>query len=217
MNNEIISIWKKLDVGSVIFNFSCGGDSMNDTDLFVNNKSGNLYVETNENKEDLATLIDYFDSQVYEEVEFYVNSDGHYQGESGIVEITLSDDADDFYYCKSSRSEWCENVTSEVKIELNEDMVKFISDKVLSINGDEGHCHINFKIDCLLTDKEEKLLEELEELILDKLRDFTPKGVYEDLNDDFTFSTFDIETNTGIIIKDNTLYVEVDNSYYCYT
>ena len=223
MEKEIILIWKKLNVGKGIFNFSCGGDSMNDTDLFFEtlvDEDGIIerkIKENKKNKEDLQTLFNYFDSEIYNKVEFYVNSDGDYQGEFGSVEITLLEDGEEFDYSKNSQSEWCESVTSVVKIPLDNEMVKFINEKILNIIGDEGDCQINFKVDCLLSDKEDELLEKLEELVNDELSGFTPEGIDEDINDYYSFTTNEIdEEGNSIKIKDNELYISIDNSYYCY-
>src|ERR1700691_5187239 len=93
---ETIELWNKLKIESCTMKFSCGGDSMNDYSFTF--YGGGKEIESPE-------LKDYFDDAVYKHVEFYVNSDGHYQGEAGTVEITLDDD-DDFSYCKAAQSEY---------------------------------------------------------------------------------------------------------------
>ena len=44
---------------------------------------------------DCPELEDYSDGEIYNQVEFYVNSDGHYQGESGVVRIELNGEEDE--------------------------------------------------------------------------------------------------------------------------
>ena len=109
---EIIKIWKEKNIDHINFNFSCGGDSMNDTSIEIFDKEGELVQD--------GELESYFDDQTYKNVEFYVNSDGHYQGEFGVVEITLNDEEDDFEYSKSASSEWNETCDNEVEIELTD-------------------------------------------------------------------------------------------------
>ena len=99
---KIIKLWKELGVTHIDFEFCCGGDSMNDTTLNIH--KGDEIIENNE-------LETFFDNEVYKRVEFYVNSDGHYQGESGNVLIELNDEGDDFNFMKSAQSEWCERKT----------------------------------------------------------------------------------------------------------
>ena len=84
--NEAIALWKELGITSATMEFSCGGDSMNDYHFtFYNVNSENKEVESSE-------LDSFFDDEVFRNVEFYVNSDGHYIGESGTVEIELDED-----------------------------------------------------------------------------------------------------------------------------
>ena len=96
MAEEIIKLWKEKNIDHVDFNFSCGGDSMNDTEIQIYDKQGNE-VECSE-------ISDHIDSEVYNKVEFYVNSDGHYMGESGTVKVELVEDDEEPYlsYSKSS-------------------------------------------------------------------------------------------------------------------
>jgi hypothetical protein len=205
--NEIIELWKKLDITKGEFIFSCGGDSMNETEFrFWNSK--------NEEVED-SELENYFESEVYEEVDFYEVSDGHYMGEFGTVIIVLEEDDDEpyFSYDKESQSEWEERLSEVMKYELTDDEVKFITEKVQSIVGGEDGQAINYKGDCLLSDEEVELSEKL----LDNL--WNTAGDYEFENADgepqewFVFTT-SIDEEDEIIIEDNKLSVEVQRTYY---
>jgi len=178
---EIIKIWKEKNIDHINFNFSCGGDSMNDTSIEIFDKEGEL-VEDSE-------LEKYFDDQTYKNVEFYVNSDGHYQGEFGVVEITLNDEEDDFKYSKSSSSEWNESYDNNVDIELSDKETKFVADNVLNINGGEDNCQINFKRDFILTNEQEETLKGLEEKISEFARDYVPKDIEGEINDWHSYTT----------------------------
>ncbi len=205
--NEIIELWKKLDITKGEFIFSCGGDSMNETEFkFWNSK--------NEEVED-SELENYFESEVYREVDFYEVSDGHYMGEFGTVIIVLEEDDDEpyFSYDKESQSEYEERLSEVMKYELTDDEVKFITEKVQSIVGGEDGQAINYKGDCLLSDEEVELSEKL----LDNL--WNTAGDYEFENADgepqewFVFTT-SIDEEDEIIIEDNKLSVEVQRTYY---
>jgi len=205
--NEIIELWKKLDITKGEFIFSCGGDSMNETEFKFWN-SENKEVQDSE-------LEGYFESEVYKEVDFYEVSDGHYMGEFGTVIIVLEEDGDEpyFSYDKESQSEWEERLSEVMKYELTDDEVKFITEKVQSIVGGEDGQAVNYKGDCLLSDEEVELSEKL----LDNL--WNTAGDYEFENADgepqewFVFTT-SIDEEDEIIIEDNKLSVEVQRTYY---
>ena len=198
---EIIKLWKELGVEQVNFEFSCGGDSMNDTSITIEGKDGSEI--------DNVELRDYFDDAVYKRVEFYEASDGHYQGEFGNVYITLSDDEDDFDYNKSSKSEWSERVDSEVPVELTDEQMKFIKSKVLNINGDCDSLNVNYKNDCILSDKEEELVDDLENTLLDILRDYSPDTDEGEVGEWFTFTTN--EEGEDIKFIGNSIVVQISN------
>lgn len=198
---EIIKLWKELGVEQVNFEFSCGGDSMNDTSITIEGKDGSEI--------DNVELRDYFDDAVYKRVEFYEASDGHYQGEFGNVYITLSDDEEDFDYNKSSQSEWSERVDSEVPVELTDEQMKFIKSKVLNINGDCDSLNVNYKNDCILSDKEEELVDDLENTLLDILRDYSPDTDEGEVGEWFTFTTN--EEGEDIKFIGNSIVVQISN------
>ena len=201
--NEIVQLWKELNVARINFEFSCGGDSMNDTTITIHGEDD----EEIENE----TLKTYFDNEVYNAVEFYVNSDGHYQGESGYVDITLDEDGETFNYSKYSESEWTETVTTTTKIELTDEQVAFINDKVLNINGSYDEIAVNYKQDCILSDEEEEIAEELERTIQEQLESYSPEQDEGELQEDwFTFTT-NPEGETLKIVG-NGLQVQVNNS-----
>jgi hypothetical protein len=203
---EIIKLWKELKVDYVNFEFSCGGDSMNETSIQIYDEKGSEISCS-----DIET---YIDDNIYRKVEFYEASDGHYMGEAGSVEIRLNDEEDDFDYAKSSQSEWCERITENFEIELTDDEVAFIKSKVLNINGGDGDFSaINYKADCILTDKEEEIVEGLETKLDNECQKYEPNGDY-DCTDWYRFTTN--EQGEEITIKGNNLVVEIEKEYYSY-
>ena len=207
MEKEIVNLWKKLNIDHVNFNFSCGGDSMNETDIEIFDKEGELV----ENQE----LVNYFDRVVYNRVDFYVNSDGHYMGESGTVEITLNEDEDDFYYSKNAQSEWSEHFTGQAIVTLTDEETAFVSEFVDNINGGGDGFTINYKKDFIVTDSQEKLVAELEEKINKVAYDFEPENAQGEASDWITYTTN--EDNEELTLEGNELTLSVSREYYVYT
>jgi hypothetical protein len=199
---EIINLWKELKVDYVNFEFSCGGDSMNDTSIQIYDESGKE-IENSE-------LSNYFDDEVYKQVTFYEASDGHYQGESGNVGIYLSDDEEDFDYSKSSQSEWTERHSSIALVNLSDEEIKFIKEKILNINGSGDAVVLNYKQDCILTDDEEVIANDLEKNISDILDDYEPADDVEgELGSWYIFTTN--EEGEEIKFSENGIYVQMQN------
>jgi hypothetical protein len=202
---RIIQLWKELQITHINFGFSCGGDSMNDTTLNIH--KGEEIIEND-------TISTYFDNEVYNEVNFYEASDGHYMGESGNVLIELEDD--EFIYSKSAEEEWCERVTNEVEIELTDEEIKFVEEFVANINGSEGEgININYKKDFIINEKREELIESIENKISDFCDDYVPEDVGGELNDWYSYNTNE-DTDSELVIKDNNIIVNISNEYYDY-
>lgn len=204
--NEIIELWKKLDIQRCEMEFSCGGDSMNETDF--------TFYDSQDNQVDADELESYFENEVYNQVEFYEVSDGHYMGEFGQVVITLEDEDDEpfFQYDKQAQSEWEEREIEVMKYDLTDSEVKFLTEKVDSIVGGEDGQAINYKTDCVLSDEEEELSEKLLQDIADAANEYDFQDADGEPQDWFTFST---DTGDGEIeIIDNKLSVEVQRSFY---
>lgn len=204
--NEIIELWKKLDIQRCEMEFSCGGDSMNETDF--------TFYDSQDKQVDADELESYFENEVYNQVEFYEVSDGHYMGEFGQVVITLEDEDDEpfFQYDKQSQSEWEEREIEVMKYDLTDSEVKFLTEKVDSIVGGEDGQAINYKTDCVLSDEEEELSEKLLQDIADAANEYDFQDADGEPQDWFTFST---DTGNGEIeIIDNKLSVEVQRSFY---
>jgi len=202
---SVYQLWRELGITHANFEFSCGGDSMNDTNLTLIGANGEQ-VQNNE-------IEDYIDNEIYNRVDFYVNSDGHYMGESGTVEITLEDDDEDFSYCKSSMSEWQESFRSVVPVEFDEKEVNFIKERVLNINGSSDEFALNYKMDCILTDDEEEMVKTIEKKIQETLSRFEPETDNE-VQDWYSFTTNG--EGVEITFNGNELLVQLDNQVYEY-
>jgi len=201
----IIQLWKELEITRIDFQFTCGGDSMNDTTLTI--YKGEEIIENN-------TISTYFNNEVYNAVAFYEASDGHYMGESGNVLIELEDD--EFIYSKWAEEEWCERVTNEVEIELTDEEVKFVEEFVSNINGSEGEgININYKKDFIINEKREELIESIENKISDFCDNYVPEEFGGELNDWYSYNTNE-DTDSELVIKDNNIIVNINNEYYDY-
>ena len=89
---EVIAKMRELGIARVEFEFTCGGDSMNDYDVTLYNKD--------EEQVNSASLRSYFEDETFNHVQFYEASDGHYMGEAGTVHIEFDEDGDEFLYSK---------------------------------------------------------------------------------------------------------------------
>jgi hypothetical protein len=192
--NEAIKLWKELNIDRCEMEFSCGGDSMNDTNFTLYDKEDNE-VESEE-------LADYFENQVYKEVEFYEVSDGHYMGEYGKVEITLEEDDDEpyFSYDKQAMAEWEETFSETMYVELSEKESEVLN-KVSNINGSiwDNEPNVNYKEDCVITDEESQTLKELLEKIGNLSDEFEVEGKGEESEESRSFES-DIELEEGKLL-----------------
>ena len=166
------------------------------------------------------TLSTYFDHEVYNRVEFYVNSDGHYMGENGNVLIELNDEGDEFNYMKSAQSEWCERITSEVEVELTDEEVEFVKEFVRDINGgDSEGANFNYKMDFIINQKRKELIDSIGSKVSEVCDNFTPEIEGDgEVNDWYSYTTNEDDiTDSEVVIKGNKIIVSVSNEYYVYT
>jgi hypothetical protein len=184
--SRIIELWKENNIAEAVFTFTCGGDNMGDTEWAFKNSEGE---DISVNKD----IEDYFDTEVYKAVNFYVDSDGHYNGEAGTVKVELTDDDDEpcFTYDKYAESEYRESYVEVVEVTLTSDEACFIRKYVANMNGgDDATFTLNYKVDFLLTDEDEQIMLGLNESIDKFVCDFEPEGEYEgELNDWHEYTT----------------------------
>lgn len=220
---EALQKFKDLNLEKAVLTFDCGGDSMGNTEWELQKEDGEV-VEDDELKE-------FFDDDVYDKVDFYVNSDGYYNGEAGTVTVTIETDSDDddddedsydeefFSYSKCSMSEYTEQCVNTIEVKLTPAMAVFISEYVSNINGGDNGFTINYKNDFLLTDEQETLIDEIGELIQEDCEQYNPEVDDEDasLEDWFNYTT-NTEDDDELTIKDkNILLVRITNSYTTYS
>jgi len=188
---EAIKLWKELSITECIMEFSCGGDSMNDYSFQFFN--GNKKVESPE-------LDSFFEDEVFKQVEFYVNSDGHYIGEAGEVHIELDDSDEEehtFTYSKSAQAEFSERFSSYGELKLTKKEVEFIKENILNINGGDGEINVNFKRDFILSDEDDVLLEKLK----NKIDDFAVNLEIEGEGDGDASDWYSFTTNIKNLLK----------------
>ena len=188
---EAVSEWKKLGIDNANMEFSCGGDSMSDYSFTFYTKNTSAVTGSPENIEvESEELVLFFDIQIFDDVEFYVNSDGHYIGESGNVVITLNDDEDGFSYDKQSQSEWSESYEETIHIKLSKEEIEFVKNKILNINGGtDGDATFNYKLDCIITDEDEEIIEALGERLSTECDEYEFEEADGEQEDWFSWST----------------------------
>jgi hypothetical protein len=200
---EAVSLWKELNVHHCNCTFYCGGDAMGDTDFTLFDAEDNT-IHSDE-------LIGYLDNEMYNRVDFYVNSDGHYIGESGTVNIELNEDGDDFYFMKSAEAEFNESIESQCIIALSDDEIKFISENVSSIfGGHDERTTLFYKKDFILTDEKVKLIESIIEKIEETTSNFEPEIYDGQLEEWYRFNEGD---DNEIIINGNDIKLFIQNNY----
>jgi hypothetical protein len=209
--NEAIALWKELGITTANMEFSCGGDSMNDYHFSFYN-SENKEVQSGE-------LESFFDDDVFKRVEFYVNSDGHYIGESGNVSIELSEDEEnpDFVYYKNAQAEWSESFTDEVAVELTEKEVEFVRSKVLNLVGSQDGNAINYKGDCILNNEEEQISDTISQKISDVVMNHEFENAEGDEEEWFQYNTDEVDSDVLPKIVGNTLFVSLTKQFLVYT
>lgn len=162
---EMIRIWKECGVREAEFHFDCGGDSMNETHwVFLDSKGETI------DSSSLSAVESQLENDVYDNIQFYEASDGHYLGESGTVNVTLNDEGYGFDMYKSSTEQWNETLSVDEEIDISEELGRLLHKKVASIVSVDGWSMMrglgdterNYKDDCIISDREEELIMEFE-------------------------------------------------------
>lgn len=167
---EVIRIWKECGVHEAEFHFDCGGDSMNETHWLFLNSNGER-IKTSKN---LSVIESQLERDVYDRIQFYEASDGHYLGEAGTVNVTLNDEGNDFDMYKSSTEQWSETLSVDQEIDISEELGRILHKKVESIVSVDGwsmtrglgETERNYKVDCIISDREEELISEFESRLI---------------------------------------------------
>lgn len=114
-----ITIWKDLKIDRLEIEFDCGGDSMGEVNphFYSGEKElGGPEID--------SLWYNYFEDDMYRNVNFYEVSDGHYEGEYGTVKVELNEEERDFTYVKNATAVYDEQQMVIFPIELPE---KFVS------------------------------------------------------------------------------------------
>jgi hypothetical protein len=202
---QAIALWNNKGIVRAEMEFYCGGDEMGDYSF--------TYYNTDDELVECDELYPFFDDDVFKRVEFYVNSDGHYMGESGNVHITLDEDNAEinFYYDKSSESEWNESLTNTLSVTLNEEQINYVKEFVSSFNGgSDESSNFNYSKDFIMTDEHERIEKEIGD-ILD-----TITSEYEPETDNEVGDWFNYQNEEPMFDDDNTLLVEMNNETTIY-
>ena len=201
---DAIKLWKKKKISHAEYDFSCGGDSMNDTEL-------RFYKENKAIKETWG-LSDYFEDEVYKKVEFYVDSSDNYQGESGTVTIGLNEDEDGFEYEKSSTEEWLETYSDVLKVEITEEQARFLEDYIRDMSGGGWRGEdINYKKDFILTEEIEDIIQKLRDEFQNNLEEWAYN------QDELSEESESYETSISIIKEDEKFFIELEVSCQSYS
>jgi hypothetical protein len=212
---KIKALFKKNIIDKIIVDYSAGGDSMND--IYVDS-----FWKEGKEKTSLKSLEKYKEiipELTYSNVSFYVNSDGHYMGESGVVNITYNQEEDELEYNKEGQYEYQEHHSEEVQIKLTKEEGEFYSSFINyifideTVNGENlDDFSVKFKNNFVLSIKNEKLIRG----IIQKYSTALQNTIYEIhcQNEEIANEFFSAD-NTELEINDNNeymLYTEVN--YY---
>lgn len=167
---QIIDEWLENKISKAEFEFSCGGDSMNDTQIYLYDKEGKTIKNNN---------IEYFiDDEIYGRIRFYEASDGHYLGEFGKVIIVLNENKTDFIFEKISSQEFNEEKSVTILIDLTDLEKSFLSENIKLIIGtsetviENSLTNLIWKKDKILTKNDEDIINSIFNKFINKLNNF---------------------------------------------
>jgi hypothetical protein len=174
----MIELFKQHNVGQVVIEFDAGGDQVNTlyvSQIFDENQNDITTPELIKEFEDLADMC-------FGRVDFYANSDGHYQGEYGqiIVEVITENGEEDLEFSKCSTSTYNETHEENFKADgvLTQNLIDFCKENVeeILLDSDSTKVVANYSKDIILTEEIEEILEEifdqLDEFLTELIRKF---------------------------------------------
>lgn len=210
MNSEKVGMevavqcWKDLKINHCIMDFSCGGDEMQDFDF--------VFYGEYENVLPSDTLNDFFKVEVFEKVDFYVNSSDEYIGEFGTVRIELNEKQADFEYTKSTTSELTERITESFVLQLTDEEFNIFRDKIKDINGEGRSVYFNYKSDCIISDDEISILEKFER----KIKNFVTDAIIENEHgeQEEESENFECDVEDTLNTEEKTIDILVSRSFY---
>jgi len=203
---QAIALWNNNGIVRAEMEFYCGGDEMGDYSF--------VYFNADDEIVECCDLDDFFDKAVFDRVDFYVNSDGHYMGESGTVHIELNTDEEEIYftYSKSAQSEWQETITNTLTIHLTDEQIAYLKEYVRSFNGgSDENVNFNYSKDFIMTDEHERIEKEIATILEETTNDYEPETDNE-LNEWYNY-----QNEEPMFNEHNELLVEMNNEVYVYT
>ena len=199
-----VQCWKDLKINHCIMDFSCGGDEMQDFDFVFYGEYENVLLSD--------TLNDFFKVEVFEKVDFYVNSSDEYIGEFGTVRIELNEKQADFEYTKSTTSELSERITESFVLQLTDEEFNIFRDKIKDINGEGRSVYFNYKSDCIISDDEISILEKFERKIKNFITDVIIENEHGEPEEESENFECDIEDTLNS--EEKTIDILVSRSFY---
>lgn len=184
--------------------FSCGGDEMQDFDF--------VFYGEHENVLPSDTLNDFFKVEVFEKVDFYVNSSDEYIGEFGTVRIELNEKQADFEYTKSTTSELSERITESFALQLTAEEFNIFRDKIKDINGEGRSVYFNYKSDCIISDDEISILEKFERKIKNFITDVIIENEHGEPEEES--ENFECDVEDTLNTEEKTIDILVSRSFY---
>ena len=206
---KLIKKWKEYKIERAEFEFNCGGDSMGDTDLYFFRKD-KIYIQVDDDfKQEI-------ENEIYNNVEFYEASDGHYQGEAGTVTVTLEKEGEEEYlnFSKDSKAEYSNSYTDNVTAELTKEEINYIKD---NIDGFEDSYEMTFSYsrDLFVSSK----MEQIEQNIVSKIKqacdehevEYNGDGEVREM-DEYNLSNLEVLGNNKISFELTYNVTEYENS-----
>ena len=199
-----VQCWKDVKINHCIMDFSCGGDEMQDVDF--------VFYGENENVLPSDTLNNFFKHEVFEKVDFYVNSGDEYIGEFGTVRIELNEEHADFEYTKSTTSEHSERITESFIYQFTDEEFNIFRDKIEDINGEGRSVNFNYKSDCIISDDEISILEKFEGKIINFINNAIIENEHGDPEEES--ENFECDVEDTLNTAEKTIEILVSRSFY---
>lgn len=200
---KLIKKWKKYNIERAEFEFVASGDSMGDTDLYFYDKDDKEVTVDADFSQDL-------ESQIYNNVEFYEVSNGHYEGEAGTVYVRLEkidENEEGFTFSKDAQSEYRENYTDNMTVQLTKEEVEYLEKYADSLEYDWQGFFINYSKDFYVTSE----MKALEQSIGEKIKEAADNHSF-DYNGPGEIAEYDEYDITGFeILEDNK--IDLQTSY----
>jgi hypothetical protein len=131
------------------------------------------------------------------------------------IELDEYDGELSFTYNKEAKSEFEETFSGTMEFNLTEVEVKLLEEKISNFNKSEwdSQVFINYKDDCVITDEEEVILNDLIKRIEDDSFDFEIEdAIGEEVGSERSFDTG--EDGEGLNIGDSVLQVRISSRFY---